>query len=399
MNDARQWRDWLTLSLCQLPEADQGEIAWQALLPVSARQLYCLRELPRLPELAYLLRSPARRWLARTTWHAGRFGLLPAGDNFSMNRHQADVLQQVVPEGTGASPVLVQFGSPGPFQKVVVLSVTREGQAWVSKVAFQPAADDLLAAETSWLVRLKRLAEVEHYVPELALAGRLASGRRFLTMPATSVLPSRPNLGPLHRQFLERLCHASLSQRRWEEAPLRKRLLDRFGRLSHDAASPALAGAVETWRRIDAELRGQVMPTCIGHGDFAPWNINRNVRGITVFDWEYAQESATPLHDFFHFHCIQRVLMRRARFTTQWLNALLQAGQVHLNAVVPSIKPSLSQITHMFGLYVLDTLGMYVEAGGGFDAGDRVVASYLDCLGPFSTVQNRPDASFRRTVR
>ena len=297
-----------------------------------------------------------------------------------IDREQADVLQQVLPEGTGASPVLIQFGSPGPFQKVVVLSVSPAGRAWVSKIGFRPGADDLLAGEASWLARLGQIADIKTYVPELALAGRLASGRCFLTMPAATVQPSRAQLGPLHRRFLQHLCRASVSEWLWDEAPLRRRLHDRFLRLSGSVASPVLNGPLEEWQRIDAELRGQVIPTCIGHGDFAPWNINRDARAITVFDWEYAQDSATPLHDFFHFHCIQRVLLRRSRLRPRGLDALLQAGRSHLQAVLPSVDQSANRVAQMFGLYLLDTLSMYVEASGGVDAGDLVVADCVECL-------------------
>ena len=380
MKDAQEWRDWLALSLQQEPAATPDGLRWQPLLPVSTRQLYCRRDLGRLPELAYLLRSPARRWLAKGSWHAGRLGLgWPRGE-VAMAREQADVLQQVLPEGTGASPVLIQFGSPGPFQKVVVLSVSPAGRAWVSKIGFRPGADDLLAGEASWLARLGQIADIKTYVPELALAGRLASGRCFLTMPAATVQPSRAQLGPLHRRFLQHLCRASVSEWLWDEAPLRRRLHDRFLRLSGSVASPVLNGPLEEWQRIDAELRGQVIPTCIGHGDFAPWNINRDARAITVFDWEYAQDSATPLHDFFHFHCIQRVLLRRSRLRPRGLDALLQAGRSHLQAVLPSVDQSANRVAQMFGLYLLDTLSMYVEASGGVDAGDLVVADCVECL-------------------
>ena len=186
------------------------------------------------------------------------------------------------------------------------------------------------------------------------------------------------------------LCRASVSEWLWDEAPLRQRLHDRFLRLSASAAAPVLNGPLEAWQRIDAELRGQLMPTCIGHGDFAPWNINRDARAITVFDWEYAQDSATPLHDFFHFHCIQRVLVRRSRLRPRGLDALLRAGRSHLQAVLPSVDQSAARVAQMFGLYLLDTLSMYVEASGGVDAGDRVVADCAECLSTLGLLWQPP---------
>ena len=390
MKDAQQWREWLAQSLEQQSSGRRAGSMWQPLLPVSARQLYCLRDLGRLPELAYLLRSPARRWLAKGVWYAGRLGLgWPRGE-VAMAREQSDVLQRVLPEGTGASPVLIQFGSPGPFQKVVVLSVSPAGRAWVSKIAFRRGADELLAGEASWLARLGQIPGLKAYVPELALAGRLASGRQFLTMPAATVLPSPAQLGPLHRRFLEHLCRASFSEWLWDEAPLRQRLHERFLRLSGSVPAPVLDGPLEAWQRIDSELRGHLIPTCIGHGDFAPWNINRDARDITVFDWEYAQDSATPLHDFFHFHCIQRILVRRSRLPPRGLDALLQAGRSHLQAVLPSVDQSPARIAQMFALYLLDTLSMYVEASGGVDAGDRVVADCAESLSTLRLLQDLP---------
>ncbi|EXI69002.1 MAG: hypothetical protein AW08_00828 [Candidatus Accumulibacter adjunctus] len=381
MNAAREWREWLALSLQEQTAEPQGGLGWHSLLPVKARPLYCRRDLERLPELAYLVRSPARRWLARTAWHAGRVGLTWPRSEVRMAREQADLLQQILPADSGASPVLIQFGSPGPFQKVVVLSLSTSGRAWVSKIAFRPGADELLAGEASWLARLGQVAELKASVPELARAGCLSSGRRFLTMPAATVLPSPARLGPLHRAFLTHLCRTSRRDWVWEEAPLRGRLHDRFLRLSRALASPLLAGTPEAWRWIDSELRGQVITTCIGHGDFAPWNINQDARGITVFDWEYAQDSATPLHDFFHFHSIQRILVRRSRLRPQALMALLQDGRTHLQTVLATGDVSADQVARMFGLYLLDTLSMYVESSGGVDARDRVVADCVHCLG------------------
>lgn len=379
MKDAQEWRDWLALTLQQPGDGHPG-LRWQPLLPFGRRQLYCLRDVDRLPELAYLLRSRGRRWLARSAWHIVRLGLSWPRGEAMMTAAESDVLRQVLPTASGASPALIQFGSPGPFQKVVVVSTSAAGRVWVSKIAFQPGADDLLAREASWLTRLGRVAELRGSVPELVLAGRLTTGRRFLTMPAASPLASPSGLGPAHRQFLEQLCRVSVRECSWEETPLRQRLHERFRHLTCELAPSVLAGPLACWERIDSELRGKVVPTCIGHGDFAPWNINGGAHGVTVFDWEYAEDSVTPLHDFFHFQCMQRVLVSRCKLRGQWLESLLEAARLHLRFVLPTSALPAGQIESMFALYLLDTLSLYIEASGEVDAEHRVIREYVRCL-------------------
>ena len=93
-----------------------------------------------------------------------------------------------------------------------------------------------------------------------------------------------------------------------------------------------------TWQQLDQALSEQTVPVCIVHGDFSPWNINLLPESITVFDWEYAQDEASPLHDYFHFNCIQRALQEDPQMNASWLASLLKSGDRHLKTDIDSLR-------------------------------------------------------------
>lgn len=101
---------------------------------------------------------------------------------------------------------------------------------------------------------------------------------------------------------------------------------------------------------------------------------------MTVFDWEYAEDSVTPLHDFFHFQCMQRVLVSAANSAGSGWSPFWQAARLHLRFVLPTSALPAGQIESMFALYLLDTLSLYIEASGEVDAEHRVIREYVRCL-------------------
>lgn len=372
----KEWREWLVPALASSADTEGPASTWRPLLPVRKRRLYGRSRSYDTRVLRYFVRSPVRRWFAQCVWFLN--GLLPEwhGNFVQMSAGASSAMQHLVPTEWHAVPVLIQFGSPGPYQKVIVLCHDPSKQPLISKVAICAPADRLLEIERDWLLRLNELPELRASVPSLVQAGRLPSGRQYLSMEAILMGPSSRTFSAQHLQFLLRLHAASMKPYKWEVAPIRGRLQDRFARLDAMPSAGNLKVAQLAWSKVDQELRGQVVDTCIVHGDFAPWNVSLARGGITVFDWEYANDGGLPLHDFFHFHCIQVALSRKTTGHEAWLNDLVEAASFAFSRRTASATwPQVDLV-----IYLLDTISMYVEARGTIDTGDRVVSAYLAWL-------------------
>jgi Phosphotransferase enzyme family len=385
VNFKTEWRNWAegTLGLGR-PSHNNGiepDEIWVPLLPVRARQLY-VRHLERLtPTVVYFLRSPLLLWAARLIWFLNHVGLNWVTQRVAMRQSATLALKQVLPVGSGAQPTVILFGSPGPFQKVIVLS-THFGQASViSKVAFRPSADEKIAHEAAWLERLSAIPDIEGMVPKLLKHGLLTSGRSYLTTSISAASPLCKEMTGLHHNFLHILCSKSLRHVQWRDSNYRQSLLARFQRILRLNANGNLNVPFTAWQQLDQTLSKQVVPVCIVHGDFAPWNISLLAENITVFDWEYAQEEASPLHDYFHFHCIQRALQRNPKMSADWLVNLLKSSELHLKPVTNGMRQiNLTLNIQMLALYLLDTISMYLEVNGRFEIGNPVIDGYIECL-------------------
>ena len=55
------------------------------------------------------------------------------------------------------------------------------------------------------------------------------------------------------------------------------------------------------WQSVLARIGDRRLPLGLGHGDFTPWNIFEDARGLTVLDWEGASERTPPGQDLARF--------------------------------------------------------------------------------------------------
>ena len=259
--------------------------------------------------------------------------------------------------------VAVSLGIPGPHRKPVLQLMNPRGATLgYAKVGWNEQTIELVRREEAVLTRLGDVRFSTAIIPKVLHAGWW-NGSYVLVedAPAGSSKPSGHVLTQRHLEF-------------WREL-----------RLATAAGQPAAGGSIaeELRRRIAAlqerglhyypHLLTQALARCLDqlgdapvqrsfkHGDFTPWNILAVRDKLFVFDWEYAEESALPGWDLFHFIVQTGVLVggydgrkilkavRHQLETQKSLSAFLRESGVH-HQLVPAL----------FFLYVADVMSWYL---------------------------------------
>jgi len=283
-------------------------------------------------------------------------------------------------------------GSPGPLRKLVALGVpglSRAGaadsltslreQGAVAKLAMRASADASIRQEARWLRLLGRAPATARFVPRLLGEGTLESGRAYFVM---NVLPRGSAVaafGPPHGDFLAALGHCGRSAARWSASPAPRQLRERVAALGGLLDAPAARLLAESLDDVERAIGASLLPSCLAHGDFAPWNIRLAGGQLYVFDWEYAQAQASPLHDFLHFHLIGRVVAGQAPRPAA-LAALLRAAAAHGGRVFPAWPALGRAVAWLLVHYLVETVSFYVRASGHLDLGHPVLRPYLRLL-------------------
>lgn len=277
----------------------------------------------------------------------------------------------------GACAVLC--GSPGPLQKVTVLHPPQgDAPARVAKVALRASADAAVAVEERWLRQLNAAPVLAPYVPRLTAAGELAGGRRYVAMDALDGEDAAPVFGEAQRRFLAALAATGCVKLPWAQAPSMRTLLERVR---------GQAGLYGRWRdvieaslaEVEGRIGGMVLPACLAHGDFAPWNLRVDGERLRVFDWEYAHAGASPLHDFFHFHLVPEVLRGR-ELDVAALCSLLPRAAAHGRAVFGAASGVDQAAPALAAQYLLEVVTFYTAADRELKAEHPVLRVYLELL-------------------
>jgi hypothetical protein len=130
------------------------------------------------------------------------------------------------------------------------------------------------------------------------------------------------------------------------------------------------------WHNALAVLSTWQGPMVVAHRDFAPWNVRWWPEGVFVFDWEYAVEQASPLHDFFHFHLVQDALSMWKRLTPKRLLLLIRAAQVYARQTYSQADWNHEVVRALLLTYLLDVVLFYTASGRLFDPSHPVLAGY-----------------------
>jgi hypothetical protein len=222
-------------------------------------------------------------------------------------------------------PVYAYFtGTDSPHRKVAVQIMDRQGAIHgFAKCTRNPQVAALLQHEADMLQQVRMLKLSTAHIPQVLHAGALGEGFCLVTdtlkTPRTS---SVTVLGPAHRAFLQELaartCQPETTAAQLASA-LDLRIKCLLGRLAPEWAL-RLKGAAQALNK-----QGSLgLPQCLSHGDFTPWNTFMAAGRLYVFDWEYAEVTASPGNDIIHF------TLNQPKLRSQSANAKLEAAKAIL---------------------------------------------------------------------
>lgn len=234
------------------------------------------------------------------------------GRKVSLEREPLESLERELCRILGEEVTLCFYiGSPGAYRKSTALALDAAGKTLAfAKIANTEQTRAKIETERRTLLRLSGCLELHGRVPRVF--GHFHwNGNEVLVTSGGPPWPGPDSLADEHLDFCQRLAEFSSSGVPGEvfaDSPAYARLSATLGRI--EAGLPGeVAGLLHrALGRLREGLGGVDVPLSMAHRDFAPWNTRIGPRGLFVFDWDYATESAPPLYDLFHFQTIQSAL-------------------------------------------------------------------------------------------
>jgi len=220
------------------------------------------------------------------------------------------VLRNYVP---ATSELVYAFftGTAGPHRKLAVQIMDQRGHIeGFAKVSVNPRVESLLRHEAAMLEVVGCLKLQNANTPSLLYAGP-CNGATLLVTDTLKTLFTRSvtNFTKEHKIFLEEF---ELKTRQPPQA------VGAFANVFEGRLSMLLPRLAEVWqRRIKKALSFLVnngdalVPCCMNHGDFTPWNTFLAKGKLYVFDWEYAEICAPQSNDLIHFLLSQSQLRKK----------------------------------------------------------------------------------------
>lgn len=274
-----------------------------------------------------------------------------------------------------------RYGSPGPYQKLSALFVDADGNgtAFV-KVALSPQASEMVLREKAWLERLATIPELQGRVPAILQAGHAGNAEAYLMTTLGPDLCASDAFGEHHVRFLSALGHHTARTGQFDdclEAHFIGHALPRLAGVLGDTLHETLARA---WHEAASVMRDWNGPLILAHRDFVPWNISGHADRLFVFDWEYAAEGASPLHDFFHFHLMPIAASRWRRVRVERMRALVDEGLDFVRHQYPGGPWDEATVAAWLLVYLLDVVLFYTDSRKRFNPRRPVLAGYTDMI-------------------
>lgn len=378
-------------------QPDSQPMVWKVLYAQRRQPLLVPSDIPQARRaIAFFIRNPLLRlWgnllLTIDRWLPGMH-LLPSLELEQFPHHtffSADATRDTA----------LLWGCPGPLQKLTIYCPAPDGTlGQVAKVAMHLSANDAIAREAHQLDKLGKLPQIARFLPTLLRQGTLSCGRRYLSMQSLPQGVSSAVFTRGHAEFLRILADQTLFFEKWHNARAYLRLESRTHQVLPLVDEDLRRLLLETLAEIELGIGQRRLPTCLSHGDFAPWNLRENDGELYALDWEYAETSGNPLQDFLHFHLIQRALGR-------WP---LRAG-----TMVALLEKATSYADRQFGrdsgvaaargglalYYLLDIVTFYVASSGHMDFSHPVLRAYLALLKQREDWLPRPTPESKKNSR
>lgn len=250
-----------------------------------------------------------------------RYGIMPGHVITVEQGSESSFLQEIrLRVGLPASDffVALSLGTPGANRKCTLQLMRANGDSYAYVKLAAQSQPKLSLQREAHLLRTLALQGFVNNVPCLLDVGE-ADGFDFLVQSAGFGTPSGTEILPAHWRFLARLLSTATTtvvDHVEGAGQLTVRLQRHFPLLPADDAS--------TLSRALAHLRSAAilpMHGAVVHGDFAPWNMMLQGKGLSqslfVYDWEHGVPCGLPLVDAIHFQMQTGILVRRA--SPPWL--------------------------------------------------------------------------------
>jgi len=364
-------------TLCgEQPEG--STMAWKALYSSRKQPLLVPSDVPKARRaIAFFIRNPVLRYwgnlmLTLDIW-LPRLQLLPKVriEHFP---------HKTIFGNSTPSHIALFCGSPGPLQKVIIYSPDSNGiQDKVAKVALQKSADEAIAGEAYWLHKLNGTPLIAKFLPRLLMRGKLNSERQYFSMQSLPQGISPKLFGKPHYEFLRILAQQNPGVSSWNQSQAYTRLYHRTQSMLPLVNDSLRKLWLDALTEIERMIGQTMLPTCIIHGDFAPWNMRQIDSELRVFDWEFAENIGNPLQDFLHFHMIPLALQRwplRPKTITMLLGKATIYADRQFGRESGVAAASGAMLIH----YLLDTMTFYVSASGHMDYTHPVLRTYTKLL-------------------
>ena len=210
-----------------------------------------------------------------------------------------------------AEPIYAYFtGTDSPHRKVAVQVMDSKGHIkGFAKLGCSPEVVSLLQNETAMLEKVKALQLKTVHIPQVLYSGPMGEGYCLLTDTLkTPLTGSATEFGQAQRAFLRELA-AVTAQSPSTAATVAAKL---ESRIEHRERQFDPGWRMRLQKAVDilAEQDQLPIPQCMSHGDFTPWNTFMVSGCLYVFDWEYAEQTASPGNDIIHFVLNQPRLRR-----------------------------------------------------------------------------------------
>ncbi len=227
--------------------------------------------------------------------------------------------------GTGELEFAVFCGTPSVHQKVT-MQVSKEDEILgYCKLTDNDEVAALFRKETE---TLRWLADKGLEGAPLAIyCGKLTCGVYLFIQTTVKTRRSvvMHEWGPLHEEFMQRLCEATKTTLPYEQTDYyqtMKRLAEHLEWLPKEVDRNGMRRA---YALVNERWNGRKVEFAAYHADFTPWNMFAEGKRLFVFDWEYCRRSYPPGMDRYHYFT-QTALFER-HWTTREIVAYMQSAK------------------------------------------------------------------------